>query len=162
MLMLESVCGVSLQRQEEFFIELYRRILGSSGSKPRAGDSCVWCTWSTCLASSRSLSMSARSKINQRRSNLERSAGGRFMFSAGVLRKSYLPLHRTQIYTYIQYRHGRFLPQTEQKYPNMTWELGTIRFGTTWTKLKSKIGFKNIRNQLNMLMILYILDNLIF
>ena len=44
--------------------------------------------------------MSARSKINQRRSNLERRAGGRFMFSAGVLLKSYLPLHKTPVYIY--------------------------------------------------------------
>ena len=93
MLMLES------PEQEEGYTSdsTYRRILGSSGSNPSAGDSCVWCTWSTCLASSRSLSISARSKINQRRSNLERRAGGRFMFSAGVLRKSYLPLHKTHI-----------------------------------------------------------------
>uniref|UniRef100_A0A0A9EEE1 Uncharacterized protein n=1 Tax=Arundo donax TaxID=35708 RepID=A0A0A9EEE1_ARUDO len=35
--------------------------------------------------------MSARSRINQRRSKRDKSAGGRFMFSAGVLLISYLP-----------------------------------------------------------------------
>lgn len=66
---------------------------GSSGVKPSAGDSRFWCTWTTCLAISRSVSMSARSRINQRRSKRDRSAGGRFMFSAGVLLMSYLPLN---------------------------------------------------------------------
>uniref|UniRef100_A0A7C9ELW2 Uncharacterized protein n=1 Tax=Opuntia streptacantha TaxID=393608 RepID=A0A7C9ELW2_OPUST len=35
--------------------------------------------------------MSALSNINHRRSNLDKRAGGRLIFSAGVLRRSYLP-----------------------------------------------------------------------
>lgn len=72
--------------------EIYRSTDGSSGVKPRDGDSLFWWTYTTCLAISRSLSISARSRINHRRSNLDKRAGGRLIFSAGVLRRSYLPL----------------------------------------------------------------------
>lgn len=71
-----------------------RRTDGSRGVNPRAGDSKFWCTWTTCLANSRSLSMSARSRISHRRSKRDNKAGGRLIFSAGVLRRSYRPLQK--------------------------------------------------------------------